>query len=388
MKLFGLRRLGHSTASLQQNAANACFSLRDLDKKDTAILKGLAIFAIVFHNFFHVIGLVRENEFTFDSARFSVFLHTVVHPSMAIQALFSFYGHFGVQVFIFLSAYGLAKSHWDETSAWSSFMGSRVKKLYPMFGLAILFWAGLAAIQMGPVSVILESGPGLLLTLAGVSNFVPGMGLPVVGPWWFIPFIVQFYAIWPLLRKLTRKFGWPGLVVLSLVCFIVTLVANPILAHWSINLGMTPIGRMRVLCLGIIAARYPIRIRAHLGIAAFAILILGSEHLAISHFMTLGTVVFCLWVYGMARTQLRRFRVLETIGNYSLAIFLVNGIVRIPFVAFADTPGLELALGCASAAVTFAVSAFFHYLLEPSRKPVIVIGPVWHIPDRSEVAAD
>jgi hypothetical protein len=40
----------------------------------------------------------------------------------------------------------------------------------------------------------------------------PGLGLPPVRPWWFIPFIMPFYAIWPMLRRLTNKFGWPGLV--------------------------------------------------------------------------------------------------------------------------------------------------------------------------------
>lgn len=43
--------------------------------------------------------------------------------------------------------------------------------------------------------------------LAGISNILPGFGLPPVGPWWFIPFIMQFYAIWPMLRRLTNKFG-------------------------------------------------------------------------------------------------------------------------------------------------------------------------------------
>ena len=88
--------------------------LRDLDLKDTSILKGLAISAIVLHNYFHVVSPVHQNEFTFDPARFQVFLHTVARPELATQAVFSFFGHFGVQIFIFLSAYGLTKSHWDD----------------------------------------------------------------------------------------------------------------------------------------------------------------------------------------------------------------------------------------------------------------------------------
>ncbi|HEY1577788.1 MAG TPA: acyltransferase [Terracidiphilus sp.] len=372
MKIVSLEPL--SPVRLWKACLYARLPLTDLDRRDTAILKAIAIFAIVFHNFFHVLGPVHENEFNFDAGRFPVFLHTVVHPAFAIQALFSFFGHYGVQIFIFLSAYGLAKTHWDDESSWSSFMGSRIKKLYPMFILVVVFWALLAAIQEGAISVIRGVGPGLLLVLAGISNLVPGRDLPVVGPWWFIPFIMQFYAIWPLLRKLTRKFGWPGLVVLCVACFVVTFLANPFLiTHWSLNLAFTPIGRIRVFCLGIIAARHPVQIRSWLGLPAIGIIILGNEYHAVAHFSSLAIVVFSLWLYAHTRFLLRSFSWIEKVGNYSLAIFLVNGVVRIPFLAYArTTPLLQLSLGCASAAVTFAVSAFFHYLLEPAPETVPV----------------
>jgi peptidoglycan/LPS O-acetylase OafA/YrhL len=366
--------------------------LNQLDKKDTTILKALAILAIVFHNFFHAVISVHENEFDFDPARFPVFLNTVVHPTLTIQALFAFYGHLGVQIFIFLSAYGLAKSHWDDKSSWSSFMWSRIKKLYPMFGLVILFWAVLASMHLGPLWVIRDAGPGILLLLAGVSNITPGVGLPPVGPWWFIPFIMQVYAIWPFLLKLTRRFGWPALVVLSIVCWFATIAATPLLAHWSINLALTPIARMRVLCLGIIAARYPIRIKAYLAIPAFALLILGSQYLGFAYLVSLSSVIACLWLYGKIRPLLRNSRGLEQIGNYSFAIFLVNGIVRVPFVYFAGTPFMQFALGIASASVTVAISAFFHYLLTPAPAPnpapELATSPLWLSSQPAEAAVE
>jgi peptidoglycan/LPS O-acetylase OafA/YrhL len=226
--------------------------------------------------------------------------------------------------------------------------------------------------------------------LAGVSSFVPGMGLPPVGPWWFICFIMQFYAIWPLLRKLTVKFGWQGLVFISAACFLVSFFVNPVLAHSQINLFETPIGRMRVLCLGIIAARYPIRLNMYLAGAAVAIMVMGSKYQSVSYLASLSAVVFSMWLYAKTRPVLRRFRVLEQIGNYSLAIFLVNGIVRVPFVAFADTPQLELLLGCGSAVVTFAISAFFHYLTEraPERIAALPNRDAWTPPQPADVMAE
>ena len=337
--------------------------LVELDKKDTTILKGLAICAITFHNFFHILGPVHENEFTFDPARFPIFLRNLIHPSAAIQALFSFYGHYGVQIFIFLSAYGLAKSHWNDTSSWTAFMWSRIKKFYPMFALVLLFWTALAAIQVGPLTVLRVHAPGLLLILAGVSNLLPGGGLPVIGPWWFIPFIMQFYAIWPLLRALTKKFGWPALVALSLAALLFTLALDPILMRRSIYLIENPLGRMRILCLGIIAARYPLRINAPIALASLGVLILGSGYASFAPFASIAFTVRILWLYFTARGFLRKLAFFETLGNYSLAIFLLNGIVRVPFLMAATTPLLQLTMACASAALTLSLSVVFHSLL-------------------------
>src|SRR3569833_724559 len=287
----------HRMLSVARKLRLSQVGLTELDRKDTTILKALAILAIVFHNFFHIAVKVHENEFDFNPARFGVFLNAVVHPSLAIQSLFAFYGHFCVQIFIFLSAYGLAKTHWDDPSSWHSFMWSRVKKLYTMFALAVLFWAVLTAMHVGALWVIRDAGPEIFLMLTGVSTLVPGLGLPPVGPWWVIPFIMQVYAIFPLLRGLTRRFGWPALVVLSIACFFVTHAANPILAHWSVTLAMTPIARMRVLCFGILAARYPIRINKFFAIAAFAMMILGSQYSFLAQVISLSSVFAVLWVY-------------------------------------------------------------------------------------------
>ena len=74
----------------------------DFDKRDSVILKGLAITAIVFHNFYHLAGPVHENEFTFDPTYFWVFVSSIKGPTTAIEGFFSFFGHFGVESSSFL----------------------------------------------------------------------------------------------------------------------------------------------------------------------------------------------------------------------------------------------------------------------------------------------
>jgi len=338
--------------------------LCDLDKRDTMVLKGLAISAIVFHNYFHLVTPVQPNEFWFDQTAFTSFLEVVRHPAFTIQAIFSFFGQYGVQVFIFLTAFGLARSYWDAPSSWSTFMCSRVSKLYPMFALAILCWLVLAGTQVSLGNAIRQSGPAIVCTLAGISNLLPAHYRLPIGPWWFIPFILQFYAIWPFMRRLTARFGWRGLVAVALFSLLVTHFASHILARSGINLLQTPIGHMRGLCLGIAAARYPIRINVPLAISALVVLLLGNIYELFWPLTFLAALIVILFLYMRMRASLRNSAVLQVIGHYSMLLFLWNGIVRVPFVSLAKGPLSQLVLGCISAAITFGIAFLIQGIVE------------------------
>lgn len=337
----------------------------EFDKRDTAALKGIAIAAIVFHNYFHPISRAHQNEFTFDPSRFWVFLETVKDPSLAIQAIFSFWGHFGVQIFIFLSAYGLAKSHWDDGLTWGEFMLSRVRKFFPIFGLAMLSWIAVVGVDAGVLAIVRQRGVEFILMLAGLSNILPGYDLPPVGPWWFIPFIIQFYAIWPLMRQFTKKFGGRGLLVLALLALTATYLVNPWLEHWQIDLLETPMGRMPVLCLGIAAARCPIRVNVWSALAALIVLLLGSANGGLWLFTFPAALIVMLFCYLKIRRTLRDNRLLVLLGEYSLPLFLFNGIVRAPFLNLARSPFSQIVFGLISAAASLAVAVCVQQLLGP-----------------------
>lgn len=336
----------------------------DFDKRDSVILKGLAITAIVFHNFYHLAGPVHENEFTFDPTYFWVFVSSIKGPTTAIEGFFSFFGHFGVEVFVFFAAYGLAKSHWDDPSSWGSFLWGRIKKLYPVFGLVVLLWLILMAFESGPAYALKTYGPKLFWMFACVSNFKPGYGLPPVGPWWFIPFIVQFYALWPLLRWFTKGFGERGLIVLAVLSVIFVLVVNRFFVHRSMSLIQTPIGHMPEFCFGIAAARFPMQLHARIvAPVAAAVLVLGSIYKFVWPLTYISALVLFLAIYLGLRNQLRKSRLLVRIGEYSVLIFLLNGVVRFWFLPYAHSPRATLLLGCISAVTSFAVAAVIHALL-------------------------
>ncbi len=341
----------------------------DLNKRDTLVLRGIAISAIVLHNFYHFLSPVRQNEFAFHPWRFWMFLKSLHDPILAIEGFFSFFGHYGVEVFVFLSAYGLAKSHWDDSGSWGRFLWGRIRKLYPVFGLVVLSWLILAVVQEGPMQALRAEGAKLFWMLAGVSDLLPGYGLPPVGPWWFIPFMVQFYALWPLLRRLTNRFGQPGLLALAAVSPILIYTVNPWLTHRSMSLLATPLGHLPEFCLGIIAARFPLRLNAPLVLAAAADLILGSIFGVLWPLTFVSALILILSIYLSMRPILSRSRLLQRIGQYSLLIFLLNGIVRLEFVPYATSPLGGLLLGCASAVTSFAVAAVIQEFLMPVSMP-------------------
>ena len=67
-----------------------------ISKQDTTLIKGLAIFSIILHNFFHKLEPTPgENEFSFDLERIQLLFQQIgEQPFDIINLLFSFLGHY------------------------------------------------------------------------------------------------------------------------------------------------------------------------------------------------------------------------------------------------------------------------------------------------------
>lgn len=79
-----------------------------LDRNECQVLRGLAIFSIFMHNFCHLFKwTAHENEFSFLSENVAYFWENL-YSKFFIVHLFSYLGHLGVPVFVFLTGYGLA----------------------------------------------------------------------------------------------------------------------------------------------------------------------------------------------------------------------------------------------------------------------------------------
>src|SRR5690554_982261 len=111
-------------------------------KKDTTYFKGIAILMIVIHNYLHILpGFGIENEFLFKEYNIQSFLKNVTIGSFYnfIAAVFSFLGHYGVQIFFFFSAYGLTIQYAKRKVTKKKFILNRLKKVYFLMAFAVVF---------------------------------------------------------------------------------------------------------------------------------------------------------------------------------------------------------------------------------------------------------
>lgn len=82
-----------------------------MNRLECSALRGIAILGIVLHNFAHQLpGAALENEFAFNAERNAYFWQSLISSDWLIH-IFSYTGHLGVPVFVFLSGYGLAQKY-------------------------------------------------------------------------------------------------------------------------------------------------------------------------------------------------------------------------------------------------------------------------------------
>ena len=317
--------------------------MTNLSREQVTQLKGIAIVAIALHNYFHwIFHKTQENEINFDPNRFEYFLSDFVFsPSEWVQSIFTYFGHFGVQIFIFISAYALAISYPDIDSGYR-FLTSRIKKLYPIFVSSILIWVVLSGLRsgiLGPIDRLTQYYGEILLILTGLYPLIPGNTYPVVGPWWFISYIIQFYAMWILLSRLSARVSNRALLTMILAGVAFNYSVSPfVLDAFGINLLLTPLGHLPEIILGVYYARTGISTSNLLFLCACVTLTLSGLYYSawpLHHLSALLTFLY-LSVKIVESRQLRISALLNWLGAYSLPIFLINGFLRSQFVSFAN----------------------------------------------------
>ncbi len=317
----------------------------ELTRRDTAFLKGIAILAIVMHNFCHWIpGSVVENEYRFSVQNSLDLLQVIAHgaPHVLLN-LFSYFGCYGVPVFLFLSGYGLVKKY--EKKCGKKYGASALPPVgrfvrYNALKLWRLMAAGVLLLYL--YESLLTTGwrhgyANIVWLFAFVSNFFPQTVTPflprqdlLVGPWWYFSLTMQMYLLW---RLAFAGRGRRALLLGAAVCVAAQLLAVTLLCDEGQTLlnylRYTLLGCMLPFVLGVWAARYGLPRKR----TAFA---LCAAVFAASLFSVAAWIVAPLCVAFMA-VALRKVttpwlrRPFEWLGGISAALFVLHPVARCLF---------------------------------------------------------
>lgn len=320
--------------------------IKRLTKNDTAALKGFAILCIILHNFFHWMApFPGENEFLFNPACVQNFFRLLgEQPQEFINIIFSYLGHYGVQIFILLSGYGLAVSMFRHEKDWTTFIVDRLKKLYPLLLTGIIAFI---LFQIVSEHKFLSSLDWIEVShkLLFVHTLIPNSGTSLNGPWWFFGLIFQLYLLFPLLFRFIRKHDWKAFAAICVICYTVIFLFRDVfdLYHGEIVM-MNASGHLPEFCLGILLAQNQGRkIHPAWLILAVAVFCLGNFFSAFYPFTFLAISLIVLFAYqGLKALPHKKGWLAKTMvyfGEISMILFAIHGFFRRAFLDMATTAG-------------------------------------------------
>ena len=225
-----------------------------LTRKECTAMRGIAILAIVLHNYCHFIGkIVKENEYQFFTSNNDRLWQVISHPDELLPVhLLSYFGHYGVPVFLFLSGYGLVCKY-EETSHDSCPSVRFVRYNYlKLLRMLIVGFSLFICVDMVTPGRFPFHWDNVLAQLLMYINVLPQPDKIIwPGIYWFFGLMMELYIVYRLL--LYRRSSWI-VVALIAVCWLLQAFCDP--GGETLNrLRYNFIGGMLPFGLGIIAAR-------------------------------------------------------------------------------------------------------------------------------------
>ena len=301
----------------------------ELNRRDCSILRGWAIICIILHNFCHWLpDAPKENEFYWSSDNVDCFIQSFLNGNVFIS-FFSFLGHYGVPVFVFLSGYGLVKKYGtDKLHSKSIYVVNHLLKLTKLMLPGLVFYLFLSYL-------LTNSFDGMtivkfVLQTLYLSNLIPSNYLSIIpGPYWYFGLTIQLYLVYLLLLKNIFK---------RLSFFIILYIALMLISYnhhyLTVWLKYNFIGSVVPFALGAIFAKcdfdfYTI-IKRNPVIVAFIsfVIILSFEYSYYTWlFISVPVVVFSISIMILSRGFVGIL--LTYIGNKSHIIFVFHPTLRI-----------------------------------------------------------
>ena len=299
-----------------------------IDYQECKALKGMAIIGILLHNFCHSLpGACPENEFVFSIENNYLFWDVFFSRDFFIQ-FFSFCGHLGVPIFIFLSGYGLSVKYESIQINSKTFTVSHYKKLFVPLFLGTVAYCIITYIGNGSWIMSIKN---FILQLLMILNLFPHPELTIdPGPFWYFGVTMQLYIIYKLMIHHRPSYYIIGLTILSGIILAMTKNHPNVLMYMKYNC----IGWLLPFLMGILLARHPIRhcpfdskikwIAAW--IVSLMLWILFSLHFQLWLLLP-GIIIICA-IFFIKTLPNYFIRLLSFVGELSLIIFVIHPILR------------------------------------------------------------
>lgn len=300
-----------------------------MTKTECSAMRGLAIQGIVLHNYCHWLGFaVKENEYIFSIDNCQGLWHALCNPTWNLPIhLISFFGHYGVPIFLFLSGYGLTKKYVQSGKPLENtkdFILSHFAKLFKMMIVGFVAFILIDAITPGRHHYDVWDVFGQLFMF---NNFFSRPDVAICpGPYWFFGLMLQLYILYRLfVYQLNRE----KLSVFILICCAVQMLCAP--ESDTLNyLRYNFIGGMLPFALGIMWAKYEHSYTRSVYIAALLLAVIVTFAFSFSYYLWLWVPMFiCILAVAVIKLNpLWLNKVMAWVGSISAALFVVHPITR------------------------------------------------------------
>ena len=230
-----------------------------LTRIECAAMRGIAILAIMLHNYCHFNSkIVQENEYQFMSFNNDRLWQVLSNPTELLPVhLLSYFGHYGVPVFLFLSGFGLVRKYESEPMETDpvSFLRYHYLKLLRMLIVGFSIFLVVDAVTPGRFAFHWDN---VIAQLLMFINVLPEPGKIIwPGIYWFFGLMMELYIVYRLL--LYRRSNL-YVIALIVICWLLQTFCDPD-GETMNRLRYNFIGGMLPFGLGLIVGR--VRLEAH-----------------------------------------------------------------------------------------------------------------------------
>lgn len=302
-----------------------------ITKYECNILKGWAIIAIAIHNYCHWLPLAsNENEYTWREER-TLYFFQHIGDSFFIN-LFSFWGHYGVVIFVFLTGYGLAikydSNKKERISKYSFFINHYKKLLFLLFPSLLLFWVTSWIFHS---NITYFSYSQLLSQTTLIINLIPSAIMQIrPGPYWYFGLTLQLYIIY-ILFVYKRKLYTLYTICILCVAFLIVCDGHYQAMEW---MKYNFIGSILPFTIGVSLGRMKDYISSHSKWVYYLVAIIAIPIIILSELSYYAWVFIPIWIiiiaicFIMCTKDVLISKAIHFIGVVSNLLFIIHPLIR------------------------------------------------------------